>query len=110
MTSWLRLAWAGACVFLWTTRLFATSEISLSSVAFRTGEKIPENFTCKGANVSPPLQFPGVPGEARSLVLVVEDPDAPTGLFTHWLVWNIEPNHSTNCGGEFSCGRRGGHK
>ncbi len=91
MTSWIRLAWTGACVFLWTTRLFGASEISLSSVAFRAGEKIPEKFTCKGANVNPPLQFPGVPGEARSLVLVVEDPDAPSGLFTHWMVWNIDP-------------------
>jgi Raf kinase inhibitor-like YbhB/YbcL family protein len=74
-----------------TTRLFAASEISLSSDAFRAGEKIPEKFNCKGANVSPPLQFPGVPGEARSLVLIVEDPDAPSGLFTHWAVWNIDP-------------------
>ena len=87
----LRLACAGALVLLWTARLFAASEISISSVAFRGGEKIPEKFTCKGENVNPPLQFPGVPGEARSLVLIVEDPDAPSGLFTHWLVWNIDP-------------------
>lgn len=86
-----RLLCTGACVLLGTARLFAASEISLSSPAFRAGEKIPDKYTCKGANVSPPLQFPGVPGEARSLVLIVEDPDAPNGLFTHCLVWNIEP-------------------
>ena len=91
MRSWIRLAWTGACVSLLTTRLFAASEISLSSRAFRAGEKIPEKFTCKGANVNPALQFPGVPGNARSLLLVLEDPDAPTGLFTHWVIWNIDP-------------------
>ncbi|MDQ6938942.1 MAG: YbhB/YbcL family Raf kinase inhibitor-like protein [Verrucomicrobiota bacterium] len=91
MKSWIRLAWTGACVFLWTPRLFGASEISLSSPAFRAGEKIPEKFTCKGANVNPPLQFPGVPGGASSLVLILEDPDAPSALFTHWVVWNIDP-------------------
>jgi Raf kinase inhibitor-like YbhB/YbcL family protein len=81
------------CVFVFalTSHIFAADAISVSSLAFRDGEKIPEQFTCKGANVSPQLQFPGVPPEARSLVLIVDDPDAPTGLFTHWLVWNIEP-------------------
>jgi Raf kinase inhibitor-like YbhB/YbcL family protein len=70
----------------------AESTISVSSTAFRSGEKIPPAFTCKGANISPPLEFHGIPAAAKSLALVVEDPDAPTGLFTHWLVWNIAPS------------------
>ena len=65
--------------------------IVVESPAFQPSQLIPPKFTCKGANESPPLQFKGVPGNAKSLAIVVEDPDAPGGLFTHWLVWNIEP-------------------
>ncbi len=70
----------------------AESTISVSSTAFRSGENIPPQFTCKGANMSPPLEFHGIPAAAKRLALVVDDPDAPTGLFTHWLVWNIAPS------------------
>jgi Raf kinase inhibitor-like YbhB/YbcL family protein len=69
----------------------AESNISVSSSAFSPGGKIPPQFSCKGANVNPPLEFHGVPSNAKSLALIVEDPDAPSGLFTHWLVWNIAP-------------------
>ncbi|MGZ5003165.1 MAG: YbhB/YbcL family Raf kinase inhibitor-like protein [Chthoniobacterales bacterium] len=87
----LRFVFACAFLIAIASRSLAADAISLSSVAFKSGEKIPEKFTCKGANVNPPLQFPGVPAEARSLALIVDDPDAPSGLFTHWLVWNIDP-------------------
>jgi Raf kinase inhibitor-like YbhB/YbcL family protein len=65
------------------------SKISVSSSAFHSGESIPARFTCKGANVNPPLEFQNIPSNAKSLALIVDDPDAPSGLFTHWLVWNI---------------------
>jgi len=52
---------------------------------------IPNQFTCKGANQIRRSSFHGIPKEAKSLVLIVDDPDAPGGLFTHWIVWNIEP-------------------
>lgn len=67
------------------------ANITVTSPAFQSGGKIPDKFTCKGANQNPPLQFAGVRPEAKSLILIVEDPDAPGGLFRHWLVWNIDP-------------------
>jgi hypothetical protein len=67
------------------------AQITVSSSAFQSGGTIPAQFTCKGTNSNPPLQFHGIPKEAKSLVLIVDDTDAPGGLFTHWIVWNIDP-------------------
>ena len=66
-------------------------KMKISSPAFQEGGLIPEKFSKYGRNISPELQIEGAPAEAKSLVLVVDDPDAPVGLFTHWLVWNIDP-------------------
>jgi Raf kinase inhibitor-like YbhB/YbcL family protein len=67
------------------------AQIHVRSSAFASGGNIPAQFTCKGANTNPPLQFEGIPRGAKSLALIVDDPDAPSGLFTHWLIWNIDP-------------------
>src|ERR1700693_3824681 len=66
-------------------------KMKITSSAFQEGGTIPEKFSKNGQNISPELQIDGVPAEAKSLALIVDDPDAPVGLFTHWLVWNIGP-------------------
>jgi Raf kinase inhibitor-like YbhB/YbcL family protein len=66
--------------------------LMLMSPAFAPGAQIPTEYTCDGADVSPPLSWSGVPPGTRSLVLVVEDPDAPAGVFRHWAAFDIPPN------------------
>lgn len=65
--------------------------MKISTTAFSERRPIPERFTADGKNVNPPLKISGVPDEAKSLVLIVDDPDAPMGTWTHWPVWNIQP-------------------
>jgi len=67
------------------------ADFTLSSDAFRPGEPIPARYTCEGEDVSPPLSWSGAPEQARSLALIVDDPDAPGGRFNHWLAWDIDP-------------------
>jgi hypothetical protein len=64
-------------------------EFKLTSTAFAAGEAIPERYSCDGKNVSPPLAWSGAPAAAKSFVLIVDDPDAPGGTFTHWIVFNL---------------------
>jgi Raf kinase inhibitor-like YbhB/YbcL family protein len=66
-----------------------TLALKLTSTAFEDGGMIPSKYTCDGANVSPPLAWSGVPGGAKSLALVVDDPDAPRGTWVHWVVYQI---------------------
>jgi Raf kinase inhibitor-like YbhB/YbcL family protein len=67
------------------------AEFELTSAAFASGQPIPQKHTCEGEDVSPPLAWSGVPEGTASLALVVDDPDAPSGTFTHWLAWAIDP-------------------
>ncbi len=70
-----------------------TSEtISVSSKAFRSGGMIPERYTSDGEDVNPPLTLENIPEEAKSIALIVDDPDAPSGTYVHWVVWNIDPS------------------
>ena len=69
-----------------------TRDLILTSPAFQPGKPIPEEHTCDGEDVSPPLTWSGVPENASALVLIVDDPDAPGGTFTHWVVLNIPPD------------------
>jgi Raf kinase inhibitor-like YbhB/YbcL family protein len=63
----------------------------LTSPAVETDGKLPAQFTCDGEDVSPPLEWSGIPGDAAELVLHLRDPDAPGGTFTHWIVYGIDP-------------------
>jgi hypothetical protein len=61
----------------------------LTSTAFESEETIPDRYTCEGADVSPPLSWSDPPEGTKSFALVFEDPDAPGGTFTHWLLYGI---------------------
>lgn len=68
--------------------------MQLNSPAFSDNQNLPAKYTCDGAQINPPLTISGVPALAKSLMLIVDDPDAPNGTFTHWTVWNIVPTVS----------------
>jgi len=65
--------------------------LELTSPAFREGQPIPRQYTADGGNLSPPLRWPDPPGDTRGFALVCEDPDAPRGTFTHWVLFNLPP-------------------
>ena len=70
--------------------------MKITSKAFRQGELIPKLYTCEGYDWNPPLEFSGVPPEAKSLALIMEDPDVPESiranrLWVHWVVYDIPP-------------------
>lgn len=69
--------------------------MKITSTVFKNNEKMPAKYTCDGENINPPLEFVDVPKEARSLVLIVDDPDAPGGIFVHWTVFNVNPRTVT---------------
>lgn len=64
----------------------------LTSPAFEDGGQIPERYTCDGDDVSPPLRWTGVPEGTAELLLTLLDPDVPSGVFTHWTVFSIDPS------------------
>jgi Raf kinase inhibitor-like YbhB/YbcL family protein len=68
------------------------AEMSLSSLAFKPGGKIPDQYSPKGQNISPPLAWDKPPQQTRSLAILEDDPDAPGGNFTHWIIYNIPAN------------------
>ncbi|MBS1911907.1 MAG: YbhB/YbcL family Raf kinase inhibitor-like protein [Bacteroidetes bacterium] len=64
---------------------------ALTSTAFTEGAPIPSPYTCDDRNIAPPLRWSGSPGTAKSLALIVDDPDAPHGIWVHWVLFNIPP-------------------
>ncbi len=73
----------------------AKTDMEIISPVFRDGAPIPSQYTCSGQNVSPPLNLFNIPPAAQSLALIMHDPDAPVGDFTHWLVWDIPTSTET---------------
>jgi Raf kinase inhibitor-like YbhB/YbcL family protein len=73
---------------------FSMARIIVTTLAFKHGSDIPAEYTCSGKNVSPACEWSGVPESARSIVVIMDDPDAPSGLFTHWILFNIPPEKS----------------
>lgn len=63
--------------------------LPVSSPAFREGNTVPTKYTCQGQDVSPPLAWSEPPAGSQSLALIMDDPDAPGGVFTHWVLFNI---------------------
>lgn len=66
--------------------------MKIVSSAFTNNSTIPSKYTCEGENINPPLEFLDVPANAKSLVLIMDDPDAPMGTFVHWVLHNINPS------------------
>ncbi|MHA2620810.1 MAG: YbhB/YbcL family Raf kinase inhibitor-like protein [bacterium JZ-2024 1] len=66
----------------------------LTSTAFKDGEAIPGDYTCDGRNVSPPLSWENAPKGAEGFAIIMDDPDAPRGTFTHWIIVNIPANET----------------
>lgn len=83
------------------------ARMKITSSAFQEGGNIPPKFTCDGGDSSPPLRIAGIPSGAKTLALVVDDPDAPSGLFTHWIVWNISPQTNAIAEGSAPQGAQG---
>jgi Raf kinase inhibitor-like YbhB/YbcL family protein len=66
--------------------------LKITSPAFANFDKIPAAYTCQGKDVSPQLDISGIPDGTKSLALIVDDPDAPSGTWVHWVIWNISPS------------------
>lgn len=63
--------------------------LRITSAAFKEGQRIPRGYTCDGANVSPPLEWSGMPANAKTLAIVCDDPDAPSGTWVHWVLYDL---------------------
>ena len=69
--------------------------IEVTSPAFKAGETIPEKYSCDGADLSPPLEWSQAPEGPKSVALICEDPDAPRGMWVHWVLWGLPPDSTS---------------
>ena len=84
------------CLILHGTTLISTGQggetpmaFTLSSAAFQNGSAIPKKYTCDGADISPALSWEGVPAGTKTISLIADDPDAPAGTWTHWVLFDL---------------------
>lgn len=75
-----------------TTRKSAAARIQVTSSAFEEGGMIPQQYTCDGENLSPPLSWESLQEETKSVALIVDDLDAPSGTFAHWVLYDLPAN------------------
>ncbi len=87
----------------------APDRITVTSPAFAGGGTIPKRYSCDGDELSPPLRWSGVPAAARELALLVEDPDAPSGTFVHWVLFKLAPDLHGLAAGRVPAGARQGN-
>jgi Raf kinase inhibitor-like YbhB/YbcL family protein len=71
------------------TQTTQATTMKLASSAFTEGQAIPRQYTCDGINISPPLEWTGIPKSAKTLAIVADDPDAPAGTWAHWVIYNL---------------------
>ena len=71
------------------SRLAGAGAFKVSSPAFAPGGEIPAQYTCKGSDESPPLEWSGAPAKTAAFALILDDPDAPGGTWVHWVMWNL---------------------
>jgi len=69
------------------------STLRVQSIAFSHNGHIPPQYTCEGENFNPAVEISNVPPDTKTLALIMEDPDAPRGIFVHWLLWNLTPHN-----------------
>lgn len=71
-----------------------STTLTIKSSAFKNNELIPSKYSCDGVNINPDITIDNLPSNTESLALIVDDPDAPSGTYTHWLMWDIPPINS----------------
>jgi Raf kinase inhibitor-like YbhB/YbcL family protein len=67
-------------------------ELTIKSPEFHPNSSIPKKYSCDGENINPPITIEDTPKETKSITLIMDDPDAPSGIYNHWVVWNIPPS------------------
>ena len=81
--------------------------LHVSSSAFSEGQPIPEKYSCDGRNLSPPLKWSGAPERTKSIAIIADDPDAPSGTFTHWVLYDLPAKTSELKEGSSGTGKDG---
>src|SRR5690349_21264284 len=82
--------------FLYVMAAVTAATLQVSSSAFKNNGLIPVKYTCEGENINPAISVENIPTKTKSLALIMDDPDAPNGGFTHWVMWNIDPSATIN--------------
>lgn len=87
----LKTVFLAALLIMPVVSLAQAGKFELTSPAFKNGEDIPQKYTCQGGDINPPLEMNNLPPKTKSLAITMHDPDAPEGVWVHWVVYNIPP-------------------